>query len=129
MSFDFDDEVDALKEKFRKNRMEPEQVSVATREFEERLSERIKSTRLNFEYEFDDEEGPRIAVLYAKAPFHIGTIFVQGNGSIAFVSESEYFPPLAAFESEEEFFREAREFLKEGLAGFELDEEEDAYEA
>ena len=124
----FDDDVDALKQKFRDERMEPEQVIVATREFEDRLEERIKSERLKFEYEFDDEEGPRIAVLYAKAPFHIGTIVVQGNGSIAFLSDSEYFPPLVAYETEEEFFKEATEFLKEGLAGFELDEEEDAFD-
>ena len=124
----FDDDVDALKKKFRDSRMEPEQVIVATREFEDRLEEKIKSKRLKFEYEFDDEEGPRIVVLYATAPFHIGTIFVQGNGTIAFASESEYFPPLVAYETEEEFFKEATEFLKEGLAGFELDEEEDSYE-
>ncbi len=124
----FDDDVDALKKKFRDSRMEPEQVIVATREFEDRLEDKVNSKRLKFEYEFDDEEGPRIVVLYASAPFHIGTIFVQGNGTIAFASESEYFPPIVAYETEEEFFKEACEFLKEGLAGFELDEEEDSYD-
>ncbi len=125
----FDDNVDELKKKFLENRMEPEEVIIATRAFEDKLSSEIKSRRLKFEYEFDDEEGPRIAVLYATAPFHIGTVFIQGNGTIAFASESEYFPPLVAYEKEKEFFKDAREFLAEGLAAFELDEEEDAYEA
>lgn len=125
----FDDDVDKLKEKFLKNRLEPSQVIVATQAFEDKLSLEMKSERLKFEYEFDDEEGPTVAVLYAKAPFHIGTVFVQGNGTIAFASESEYFPPLVAYDSEEEFFKEAKEFLVEGLAAFELDEEEDAYDA
>lgn len=124
----FDDDVDKLKKKFRENRLEPEQIIVATREFEDRLEKEISSERLRYEYEFDDEEGPRIVVLYAKAPFHIGTVFIQGNGAVAFASESEYFPPLVAYETEKEFFKEARQFLAEGLAAFELDEEEDAYE-
>lgn len=125
----FDDDVDELKKKFLKDRMEPEQIVVATQAFEKMLSEKLKSERLKFEYEFDDEEGPRIAVLYAKAPFHIGTVFIQGNGSVGFASESEYFPPVVAYETEDEFFKEANEFLVEGLAAFELDEEEDAYDA
>jgi hypothetical protein len=125
----FDDEVDALKKKFADNRLDPEQVIGATQELEDKLAKKLKSDRLKFEYDFDDDEGPRVGVLYAKAPFHIGTCWVHGDGSVAFASESEYFPPLVAYETEEEFFKEAREFLKEGLAAFELDEEEDAYEA
>ncbi len=124
----FDDDVDKLKKKFLENRLEPEEIIVATREFKDRLEKEISSKRLKYEYEFDDEEGPRIVVLYAKAPFHIGTIFVQGSGAVGFASESEYFPPLIAYETKEEFFSEARQFLAEGLAAFELDEEEDAYE-
>ena len=126
MSFDRD--VDDKKKEFLENRMEPEQIIIATRSFGDKLSLEFQSDRLKFEYEFDDEEGPRIAVLYAKAPFHIGTVFIQGTGAVGFASESEYFPPLVAYETEDEFFKEAREFLVEGLAAFELDEEEDAYE-
>jgi IMP cyclohydrolase len=125
----FDDEIDELKKKFLESRLEPEEVILATQDFERKLTKQIKSQRLKFDYEFDDEDGPRVEVIYAKAPFHIGTVFVQGNGTIAFASESEYFPPLVAYENENEFFKEAKEFLKEGLAAFELDEEEDAYEA
>ena len=124
----FDDEVEKIKQKFLESRLEPEQVILASQAFEDKLSLEIQSERLKFEYEFDEEEGPRIAVLYAKAPFHIGTVFVQGNGTIGFASESEYFPPLVAYEKEDEFFKEAKEFLAEGLAAFELDEEEDSYE-
>ena len=124
----FDDEVDKLKKTYIEQRLAPEQVVSSTQAFEKKLTEKIDSTRLKFEYEFDEEEGPRIAVLYAKAPFHIGTVFVQGNGGIGFASESEYFPPLVAYEKEDEFFKEAQEFLAEGLAAFELDEEDDAYE-
>ena len=125
----FDDDVDTLKKRFAEKRLDPEQVIGATKELEDKLTEKLVSERIKFEYEFDDEEGPKVAVLYAKAPFHIGTCWVHGDGSIAFASESEYFPPLVAYETEEEFFKETREFLKEGLAAFELDEEEDAYEA
>ena len=125
----FDDEVDELKNRFLADRMEPEEIIVATRAFEDKLELEIKSKRLKFDYEFDDEEGPRVSILYATAPFHIGTVFVQGNGHIAFASESEYFPPLVAYDNEDEFFKEAKEFLAEGLAAFELDEEEDSYEA
>ncbi len=124
----FDDKVDELKKQFIESRMEPEQIISTTQAFADTLKKKIDSKRLKFEYEFDDEEGPRIAVLYASAPFHIGTIFVQGNGSIGFASESEYFPPLVAYENEDKFFEEAMEFLSEGLAAFELDEEEDSYE-
>ena len=124
----FDDDVDKLKKTYIEQRLAPEQIVSSTQAFEKKMTEQIDSERLKFEYEFDEEEGPRIAVLYAKAPFHIGTVFVQGNGGIGFASESEYFPPLVAYEKEDEFFKEAREFLAEGLAAFELDEEEDAYD-
>ncbi len=125
----FDDTVDDLKKKFRANRIEPEQIIVATKALEDKLAQKINSKRLTFEYAFDDEEGPRVEVLYATAPFHIGTVFMQGNGTIAFTSQSEYFPPILAYEEEKEFFKDAKEFLAEGLAAFELDEEEDAYDA
>jgi len=125
----FDDDVDDQKKKFLASRLEPEQIIRAAEAFVDKLSIEIQSKRLKFDYEFDNEDGPRISVLYALAPFHIGTVYVQGNGSIAFTSDSEYFPQLVAYETEEEFFAEAREFLVEGLAAFELDEEEDAYEA
>ncbi len=125
----FDDDVDAQKNKFLAARLEPEQIIVATKAFADKLSLEIQSKRLKFDYEFDNEDGPRVSVLYATAPFHIGTVYVQGNGSIAFTSESEYFPQVVAYEEEEEFFSDAKTFLIEGLAAFELDEEEDSYEA
>lgn len=125
----FDEEVDALKKSMKAKRLDPEEVIRATQELEDKLIAKIDSKRIKFEYDFDDEDGPKVSVLYAKAPFQIGTAWVHGDGSIAFASESEYFPPLVAFDTEEEFFKEARDFLKEGLAAFELDEEEDAYEA
>jgi len=125
----FDDEIDALKKEFKSKRLEPEQVIEATQRLEDSLAKKLKSKRLKFEYEFDDEDGPKVAILYAKAPFHIGAAWVHGDGSVAFASESEYFPPLIAFETEKEFIKEARVFLMEGLAAFELDEEEDAYDA
>ena len=125
----FDDDVDEMKQKFLKNRLEPEQIIIATKAFEDKLALEIQTKRLKFEYEFDDEEGPRVAVLYATAPFHVGTVFIQGSGAVGFASESEYFPPLVAYENEDDFFKEAKEFLVEGLAAFELDEEEDSYEA
>ncbi len=125
----FDSDVDKQKKKFLAARLEPEQVIRAAQEFEEKLSTKFKSKRLKFEYEFDNEDGPRVSVLYGLAPFHIGTVYVQGNGSIAFTSDSEYFPQLVAYETEDEFFAEAQEFFVEGLAAFELDEEEDSYEA
>ena len=125
----FDEDVDDQKKKFLAARLEPEQVILATEAFADKMSLEFQSKRLKFDYEFDNENGPRVSVLYASAPFHIGTVYVQGNGSIAFTSESEYFPQVVAYEKEEEFFAEAKEFLVEGLAAFELDEEEDSYEA
>jgi hypothetical protein len=124
----FDSDVDALKTKMKEKRLEPETIIRATQALGDKLAEEINSDRLKYEYEFDDEDGPKVAILYAKAPFHIGTTWVHGDGSVVFASESEYFPPFTAAETEEEFIEDAKEFLKEGLAAFELDEEEDAYE-
>ena len=125
----FDDDVDEMKKQFLANRMEPEQIIAATHALQDKLSLEIRSDRLKFEYGIDDQEGPRVAVLYAKAPFHIGSLYIQGNGVIVFESESDYFPQVAASKNEEDFFKDAKEYLVEGLAAFELDEEHDTYEA
>jgi hypothetical protein len=128
-SMSFDDEVDAMKKELKAKRLDPESVIKATQDLEDKLVERLDSKRIKYEYDFDDEDGPKVGIYYTKGQFQIGTAWVHGDGSVAFASENEYFPPLVAYDSEEEFFKEARNFLKEGLAAFELDEEEDAYEA
>lgn len=119
----FDEQLDALKKKMLAERLAPEEMISRTQKLRDTLEKEFVSKRIRFEYDLDEEEGPRIGVFYATAPFHIGTIWLHGGGSYVFGSQSEYFPPMAGFDSEQEFLKEIREFLMEGLAAFELDEE------
>ena len=118
----FDDEVDELKKELVENH-NPEEHQKRTTAFYTRLVQTIKSRRLKYDLDLEGEEGPGIDVYYAEAPFFIGTINVYPAGNIVFSSESDYFPSIAPFDDEDEFFKEARDFLKLGLAAFELDEE------
>ncbi len=123
-----DADVDALKAKLAGNRLQSEQLLPETEKLFAALKNNIESKRLAFELDLEDEEGPRISIFYEDDQFHIGDAWLQPDSTIAFHSGSEYFPELAVFENEEEFFKEAKEFLTEGLANFEMDEEDDSYE-
>ena len=123
-----DAEIDALKEKMVGKRLKPEQLLSATERLYTTIGQNIQSKRLNYELDLEDEEGPRISIFYEEEQFHIGDLWLQPDGTIAFHSNSEYFPELAVFENEQEFLKEAKTFLTEGLAAFELDEEDDSYE-
>ncbi len=129
---DFDAEVDALKKKLAEERLSPEQVIAQTEQLRERLARDIASRRLDYVYDFDEEDGPRVTLVYVEADtgtgFELGAAWPQSDGGVLFMSESEYFPPVAAFDTVDDFIKEAREFLKEGLAALELDEESDQAE-
>jgi phosphoribosyl 1,2-cyclic phosphodiesterase len=122
-TMDFDKEVDQIKEEMKKTAPSLEELRDTNMQLRDRLAASIKSERIRFEYDEDEEDGPGIDVLYTKSPFHIGTINSYTNGGIVFTSDSEYFPPVAPFDGEEDLLKEAYEFLAMGLAAFELDEE------
>ena len=125
----FDSEIDELKKEMASRHLDPEAMIIATQELRDTLEEKLASDRLSFVYEMDDEEGPSVKIEYKGGHFQIGTCWIQPDGSVVFGSESEYFPPVLASDDKEAFLKEAREFLKEGLAMFELDEEaEEDYE-
>ncbi len=126
MSMDTD--IDALKKKLAGKRLQPEQLLAATELLYTTLGQNFQTKRLEFETDLEDEEGPRIAIFYADDQFHIGDVWYQADGTIAFHSNSEYFPEVAVFENEDEMIKEAKKILVEGLANFELDEEDDSYE-
>lgn len=129
MSSNIDAAIDALKEKLASKRLSPDQLLAASQKFFEQVKEKLQSSRLAFELDEEDENGPSIDIFYEDGQFHIGEVWIQPDGSVAFHSESQdYFPQTAFFENEEEFFKEAQIFMVEGLAAFEMDEEDDAYE-
>lgn len=124
----FDENIDKLKKELLDKRLSPEDMIQATQELRDELNNTINSKRLEFEYDIDDELGPRVGVFYKDMNFHIGTVWIQPDGSVGFSSESEYFPPLMASDTRKDFLKDAQEFLSEGLAHFELDEEDDSYD-
>lgn len=130
----FDDEIDQLKSELRIPALGKDGIRSATEQLLDKLSQRIQSRRLSFAMGQNDP--PAIQITYVPTGEKLATINVNDDSSISFQStfgaeqsgddfdDVGYFPPLVEYYDESEFMEEAPEMLKQGIAEYELDEEE-----
>jgi hypothetical protein len=130
----FDDEIDQLKRELQTPKLDAAGLKQATAALHGKLKDKIQSRRL----EFLLKEGEESAILIQHNPSKekLATITVNEDGSVTFQSslgedpgeedfdDAGYFPPYVEYYDEEEFLEEAPEMLKQGIAEFELDQDE-----
>ena len=131
----FDDEVDQLKRELQTPKLDAAGIKEATTGLHSKLKEKIQSRRL--EFTVDEAAEPSIGIVHVPTKERLATINVNEDGSVTFQSplgdeqgeadfdNGGYFPPYVEYYDEEEFLEEAPEMLKQGIAEFELDQEED----
>jgi hypothetical protein len=131
----FDEEVDQLKRELQTPKLDAAGRKQATVALAGKLTDLIQSRRLEFAVEPTAE--PSIAIKHTKTSEKLATLFVNDDGSITFQSQGQeeesgeedfedagYFPPYVEYYDEAEFLEEAPEMLKQGVAEYELDQEE-----
>lgn len=131
----FDDEIDQLKKELQTPELGSDGIKTATQQLLDKLTGTIQSRRLSFAVE--ESEGPEIAITYTPNGEKLASITVNDDGSISFQSsfgadqgEDEfddvgYFPPFVEYFDEAEFMDEAPDMLKQGIAEYELDQEDE----
>jgi hypothetical protein len=131
----FDDEVDQLKRELQTPKMDAVGRKAATEALLGKLREQIQSRRL--EFGLTDGAEPTITLTHTPTKEKLASITVNEDGSVTFqavvpeepaiddVDDAGYFPPYVEYYDQEEFLEEAPEMLKQGIAEFELDLEED----
>ncbi len=131
----FDDEVDQLKRELQTPKLDMAGRKGATSSLCIKLKEKLQTRRLEFTYEEVDE--PSFTIRHSASKEKLGTVTVNEDGSVTFQSglmdeevdddydDAGYFPPYIEYYDEDEFLEEAPEMLKQGIAEFELDQEED----
>ena len=132
----FDDEVDQLKRELQTPKMDAAGRKAATEALLAKLKEQIQSKRL--EFAAGDGAEPTISLTHTPSKEKLATITINEDGSVTFQSvvgeeqtgddleDAGYFPPYVEYYDEEEFLEEAPEMLKQGIAEFELDLEDDS---
>lgn len=132
----FDDEVDQLKRELQTPKMDAAGRKTATEGLLGKLKEQIQSKRL--EFAAGDGAEPTITLTHMPSKEKLATIIINEDGSVTFQSvvgeeqtgddleDSGYFPPYVEYYDGEEFLEEAPEMLKQGIAEFELDLEDDS---
>ncbi len=130
----FDDEVDQLKRELQTPKLDAAGIKAATAALHGKLTEKIQSRRLSFMLVEGDE--PSIVIMHSPTKERLAGININEDGSVTFQSslgedpsdadfdDGGYFPPYVEYYDEEEFLEEAPEMLKQGIAEYELDQEE-----
>jgi hypothetical protein len=130
----FDDEVDQLKQELQTPKLDAAGRQQATSALLQKLQEKIQSRRLEFAMESGAE--PSISIRHTQTKDKLAVVFVNDDGSVTFQSrlaedegeedfeDAGYFPPYVEYYDESEFLEEAPEMLKQGIAEYELDQEE-----
>ena len=130
----FDEEVDQLKRELQTPKLDSAGRKQATIALATKLTETIQTKRLEFAVSSAAE--PVVEIKHVKSGEKLASVFVNDDGSITFQSqgteeESEedfedagYFPPYVEYYDQAEFLEEAPEMLKQGVAEYELDQEE-----
>lgn len=131
----FDEEIDQLKKELQTPVLGNEGVRSATEALLAKLRERIQSRRLSFA--LGEGEAPAVVITYAPSGEKLATITVNDDSSVSFQSsfgadqgdedfdDVGYFPPFVEYYDEAEFLDEAPDMLKQGIAEYELDQEEE----
>jgi hypothetical protein len=131
----FDEDIDQLKRELQTPKLDAAGRKQATINLTQKLSEMIQSRRLEFVSETSAE--PSISIRYKPTGDKLASVFVDDDGGITFQAQAEedtgededfedagYFPPYVQYYDEAEFLEEAPNLLKQGIAEFELDQEE-----
>lgn len=132
----FDEDVDQLKRELQTPKLDAAGRKQATINLTQKLNEMIQSRRLEFVAETGAE--PSISVRYKPTGEKLASVLVDDDGGITFQSQAEdepasededfddagYFPPYVQYYDEAEFLEEAPNLLKQGIAEYELDQEE-----
>lgn len=130
----FDEEVDQLKRELQTPKMDVAGRKQATANLGQKLNELIQSKRLEFVADTAGE--PVIVIKHKPSGDKLASVFVNDDGSVTFQSQGQdedsgediedagYFPPYVEYYDEQEFLDEAPEMLKQGVAEYELDQEE-----
>lgn len=130
----FDDEVDQLKRELQTPKLDTAGIAAATAGLHAKLNERIQSRRLQFLLGEGDE--PSIGIVHIPSKERLAVITLNEDGSVTFQSsfgdeaaedafeDGGYFPPYVEYYDQDEFLEEAPEMLKQGIAEFELDQED-----
>ena len=133
----FDEEVDQLKQELLLPKLNEAEQKAASSELATKLKDRLNSKRLDIT--FENVEGEDVIVIsHAQTKERLALVSVSEDRSIVFqsavsydeelvsdIGDEGYFPPYIEFFNEEEFLTEAPEMLKQGLAEYELDRDED----
>jgi hypothetical protein len=131
----FDDEVDQLKRELQTPKLDAAGRKQATANLAGKLTDKIQTKRLAFEVDSGNE--PLINIKHVKTSEKLAGVFVNDDGSITFQAvapeddgsedfdDAGYFPPYVEYYDEAEFLEEAPEMLKQGVAEYELDQEEE----
>ena len=130
----FDEEVDQLKRELQTPKLDIAGRRQATVNLAGKLTEKIQTKRL--EFAMDSGPEPLINIKHTKTGEKLAGVFVNDDGSITFQAvvaedngeedfdDAGYFPPYVEYYDEAEFLEEAPEMLKQGVAEYELDQEE-----
>lgn len=130
----FDDEVDQLKRELQMPKMDAAGLKTATATLHGKLKDKIQSRRL--EFALNEGAEPSIAITHMPSKEKLATITINEDGSVTFQStigedqgaddldDGGYFPPYVEYYDEDEFLEEAPEMLKQGIAEYELDQED-----
>jgi hypothetical protein len=132
----FDEEVDKLKQELLLPKLNEAEQKAATSELEGKLKAKLNSKRLDITFENVEGEDT-IVITHAQTKERLALVSVSEDRSVIFqsavsydeglasdLSDEGYFPPYIEFFNEEEFLTEAPELLKQGLAEYELDQDE-----
>lgn len=131
----FDDEVDQLKRELQTPKLDVAGLKTATAALHGKLQDRIESRRLSFV--LDESDTPSVQIVHVPSKEKVATIMLNEDGSVTFQSslgeeaqdddfdDAGYFPPYVEYYDEDEFLDEAPEMLKQGIAEFELDQEDE----
>ena len=130
----FDDEVDRLKRELQTPKLDIAGRKGATEALSNKIRDKLQTRRLEFVYE--GAEDPVVVIKHTATKERLATVTVNEDGSITFQSalpeddieddydDAGYFPPYVEYYDEAEFMDEAPEMLKQGIAEYELDQEE-----
>jgi hypothetical protein len=131
----FDEDIDQLKRELQTPKLDAAGRKQATINLSQKLSEMIQSRRLEFVSETSAE--PSISIRYKPTGDKLASVFVDDDGGVTFQAQAEedagedddfedagYFPPYVQYYDEAEFLEEAPNLLKQGIAEYELDQEE-----
>ncbi|MEJ2228687.1 MAG: hypothetical protein P8Y67_10715 [Alphaproteobacteria bacterium] len=133
----FDEEVDQLKQELLLPKLSEAEQKAATSELADKLKKQLSSKRLGINFENVDGDDT-IVITHTQTQERLAYVSVSDDRSVVFQSslseddsttdaldDEGYFPPYIEFYNEEEFLSEAPEMLKQGLAEYELDQDED----